>query len=76
MHVLESRPVPEAPSVRRVTSTPRARLVALGQLLELICGFRCPVHNRRAAVQQVVNGRVAYSGCCENLLDEVERGLR
>ena len=71
MHLLESpRPC------RRVTATSRARLVVLGQLLEYICGFECTRHHHRPAVQQVVNGRVSYSGCCEDLLDSIEKGLR
>lgn len=60
---------------RRVTLTPQARLSALAQLLDLICGFRCAVHNHRAGVHQIMNGRISYSACCEDVLDAIEHAL-
>jgi hypothetical protein len=60
---------------RRVTSNPHVRLIAVTQLLELVCSFRCSAHNHPAAVHQVMNGRITYTSCCEDLLDRVERGI-
>ncbi len=59
----------------RVTSTPRARLSSLSQLLDLVCAFRCVRHDHRATVEHVSDGRIGYAACCEDLLDLVERSL-
>ena len=68
-------PLPQSRPCRRVTQTPLAQMTRLSQLLQLICGIRCAVHHGRAGVQEVVNGRVAYSACCEAALDAVEHAL-
>ncbi len=59
----------------RVTSTPRARLTSLSQLLDLVCAFRCVRHDHRATVEQVGNGHIRYAACCEDLLDLIEDSL-
>lgn len=59
----------------RVTSTSRARLTSLSQLLDLVCAFRCVRHDHRATVEHVSDGRIGYAACCEDLLDLVERSL-
>ncbi len=61
---------------RRVTTTPQIRLVAVTQLLDFVCSFRCSAHNHPAAIQQVMNGRITYAACCEDLIDLIERSLR
>ncbi len=60
----------------RVTTTPHVRLMALTQLLEFMSSFRCRAHNHHAAIQEVMNGRITYSACCEDLIDLIERALR
>ena len=60
---------------QRVTSTPAARLTQIARLLTFVSGFRCAEHRHRASVQQVVDGRVTFVACCQDMLDLVEREL-
>lgn len=61
---------------RRVTTTPHVRLMALTQLLQFVSSFTCSAHNHHASVQEVMNGRITYAACCEDLVDLIERALR
>lgn len=62
--------------LRRTTTTQLARLTALSEVLDFVCGFRCRRHNQRALVQQVMNGRIAYAACCDDLLDAIDESLK
>jgi hypothetical protein len=60
---------------QRVMTTPAARLTEISRLLTFVSGFRCAEHRHRASVQQIVDGRVTYVACCQDMLDLVEREL-
>ena len=60
---------------QRVTSTPAARLTQIARLLTFVAGFRCNEHRCNASVQEVVDGRLTYVACCQQMLDVVEREL-
>ena len=59
----------------RVTKTPKIRLASVTQLLEVVCSVRCHAHRHTVCVHEVMNGRITYTACCEDLLDRVERAL-
>lgn len=62
--------------VHRVTTAPHVRLSALSRLLDFVCAFECRRHSRRVTVEQVVNGRIRYAACCDELLDAIDTALR
>ena len=59
----------------RLTTSPHIRLIAVTHLLDFVCALRCIQHNRRASVDQVMDGRISYAACCNDLLDQIERAL-
>ena len=61
---------------RRLTSSSRIRLVAVAQLLDVVCAYRCTAHSSRAIIQHVTNGRIAYAACCQELLDMIENEIK
>jgi hypothetical protein len=55
---------------------PAIRLTRIAHLLAFVAQFRCPLHSRQAFVHQLVNGRITYGACCQQLLDTIEQELR